>query len=69
MINETRPAHPVTHAVATAIAHRCVGIIEGLLRQEERHEAAREFYLAAREELGRLPPERQQLLPIYGGER
>jgi hypothetical protein len=69
MINQSQPAHPVTHQVATAIAWRCVGIIEGLLRQEEKAEAAREFYLAARSELERLSPERQQLLPIYGGKR
>ncbi len=69
MINQNQPCSPVTHQVATAIAHRCVGIIEGLLRQEEKPEAAREFYLAVRDEIERLPPERQQLLPIYGGKQ
>jgi hypothetical protein len=69
MIDQSQPAHPMTHAVATAIARRCVEVIENLLRQEEKAEAAREFYLAARAELERLSPGRQQLLPIYGGKR
>jgi hypothetical protein len=60
-----KAADPVVHATATAIARRCVGIIEPLLRLEERGEAAREFYIAIREELERLPPEKQLLLPAF----
>ncbi len=51
MIIESQAADPATHAAAARIARRCVGIIEPLLRQEEKPEAAREFYIVAREEL------------------
>ncbi len=40
-----------THETAIAIARRCVWIIQAVLREEERVEAAREFYTVAREEI------------------
>ena len=52
------PTDPVSHDLAVRVARRCVGIIEPLLRQEEKPEAAREFYLAVREELTAPPKER-----------
>ena len=51
MIVESQAADPAVHAAAVRIARRSVGIIEPLLRQEEKPEAAREFYIVAREEL------------------
>lgn len=63
MIQTNQPADPVIHQAARRLAWRCVGIIENLLRQEEIHEAAREFYLVAREDMERLKeqfqPQRQ----------
>jgi hypothetical protein len=53
MIEITRPADPDVHAMAIAIARRCVYIIQAVLREEERIEALREFYMIAREELER----------------
>jgi hypothetical protein len=44
-------ANNVINDMARRIAFRCLGIIEPLLRQEEKREAAREFYLVARDEL------------------
>lgn len=66
MINQNPPCDPVTHQVASAIADRCVDIIEGLLRQEEKPEAAREFYLVVLDELDRLSAEFKPLLPLSG---
>ena len=51
MVIESQAADPALHAAAVRISRRCVGIIERLLRQEEKPEAAREFYIVAREEL------------------
>ena len=45
------PADARTHETAISIARRCVWIIQAVLREEERIEALREFYLVAREEL------------------
>ena len=53
MIDSSKPADPKIHAVATAIARRCTYVIQACLREEERGEALREFYLVAREELER----------------
>lgn len=50
----TGATDPVTHETAVRIAQRCVWIIQAVLREEERIEAAREFYVVAREELNRL---------------
>jgi len=47
MIIESQAASPAVHAAAVKIARRCVGIIKPLLMPE----AAREFYIVARDEL------------------
>lgn len=54
MIQANQSADPVIHQAARRLAWRCVGIIENLLRQEELPEAAREFYLIAREDMEKL---------------
>ena len=46
---------PLIHELAVKIARRAVAIILPLLRQDEVHEALREFYLAARQELDASP--------------
>lgn len=45
------PADPLIHQAATRIAERFVWVIQAILRPEERPEALREAYLAAREEI------------------
>jgi hypothetical protein len=57
MIHRHQAADPAVHRLSIAIAQRCVGIIQTLLRPEERREAEREFYLAARAELEKRPGE------------
>jgi hypothetical protein len=59
MVVESASCDPVIHAAAVRISRRCVGIIEPLLRQEEKPEAAREFYLVARDELERMRERRK----------
>ena len=49
------PTDAKTHETAIAIARRCVWIIQAVLREEERIDAVREFYMIAREELEKLP--------------
>ena len=51
------PTDAKTHETAIAIARRCVWIIQAVLREEERIDAAREFYTAAREEIEKLRDE------------
>ena len=51
MLIESQSADPAVHALAVRIAQRCVWIIQAVLREEERGEAAREFYRVCREEL------------------
>jgi hypothetical protein len=53
VIQANQPADPKIHAKAVAIARRCVYVIQAILRDEERGDALREFYLIAREELER----------------
>jgi hypothetical protein len=48
---ENQPTDARTHETAIRIARRCRHIIQGVLREEEWHEADREFYRVAREEL------------------
>lgn len=55
MFIENQAADPVVHALAVAIARRCVWIIQAVLREEERGDAAREFYRVVREELEKKP--------------
>jgi hypothetical protein len=54
MFVESASCDPVIHATAVRISRRCVGIIEPLLRQEEKPEAAREFYIVVRDELEKM---------------
>jgi hypothetical protein len=48
------PTDAKTHETAIAIARRCVWIIQAVLREEERIDAVREFYMITREELEKL---------------
>lgn len=54
---ECQSADPRTHELCVRIAHRCVGVIEPLLRQEEVREALTEFYRAARLEVEAAGPQ------------
>jgi proteasome lid subunit RPN8/RPN11 len=54
MIQAHQPVDPVIHHAARRHARRCVGLIEGLLREEEVPDAAREFYRLAREDMEAL---------------
>lgn len=49
MIQQNAPADPATHELCMRLAQKCLWIIQGCLREEERVEALREFYMAARE--------------------
>ncbi|MGE3818043.1 MAG: hypothetical protein AB7I30_01280 [Isosphaeraceae bacterium] len=51
MLAHHQAADPAVHELAIKIARRAVAIIGPPPRQEEIHEAPREFYLATREEL------------------
>lgn len=51
MFIESKAADPAVHAISVRIAKRCVWIIQAVLREEERIDAAREFYRVVREEL------------------
>ena len=48
------PTDQATHESAIAIARRCTWVIQAVLREEERIDAVREFYMIAREELEKL---------------
>ena len=50
----TGATDPRTHETAVRIAQHCTWIIQAVLREEERIEAAREFFVVAREELEKL---------------
>lgn len=50
-IIESQAADPAVHRLSIEIARKCVWIIQGCLREEERIEATREFYKVAREAL------------------
>jgi hypothetical protein len=54
MTQEHRPADPIIRQAARRLAWRNVATIESLLRDEEMPEAAREFQLAAVEEMEAL---------------
>jgi hypothetical protein len=47
----SQPCDPAVHAQCIKIARKCVWIIQACLREEERGEALREFYMVCREEL------------------
>lgn len=51
MFVESQSADPAVHRLSVTIAKRCVWVIQAILREEERIEAAREFYRVCREEL------------------
>ena len=51
MFIESAPADPDIHKAACRIAVRCRNIVQACLREEEWHEADREFYRIAREVL------------------
>jgi hypothetical protein len=55
MFIENQPCDPALHALCVRIARRCVWIIQACLREEERIDAAREFYRVLREELAKKP--------------
>lgn len=55
MFIESQAADPAVHALCVRIAKRCVWIIQAVLREEERIEAAREFYRVCREEIDKPP--------------
>jgi hypothetical protein len=49
-----RPTDETTHETAITIARRCTWVIQAILREEERIDALREFYMITREELEKL---------------
>ena len=55
MLQSHQSTDPALHALCVRIAQRCVWIIQAVLREEERGEAAREFYQVCREELEKRP--------------
>ena len=59
MIRLDRAADPAVHKLCATIASRCTRVIQAVLRDDERHLAASEFYMIAREEIekGREGPE------------
>jgi hypothetical protein len=52
---ESQAADPAAHALSIRIARRCTQIIQACLREEERADAAREFYRICRDELDKKP--------------
>jgi hypothetical protein len=55
MIESNVPADPHVHARAITLARKCRHVIQGILREEERGDADREFYLIIRKGLEDLP--------------
>jgi hypothetical protein len=49
MFIQSQSCDPAVHRLCCTIANRCVWIIQACLREEERIEAAREFYLVCRQ--------------------
>jgi hypothetical protein len=49
MIQRNSPVDPTVHWICTEMAKKCLHIVSGLLRDEERHDALEAFYIAARE--------------------
>ena len=52
---ESQATDPAVHNLCITIARRCVWVIQAVLREEERHLAAQEFYRVCREEVGKKP--------------
>ncbi len=61
MFIEGQSADPAVHRVCIEIAKRCVWVIQAVLREEERHLAAQEFYRVCREELDKKPGREPEL--------
>ena len=57
MIQKNAPCYPAVHSICIQIASKCLWIIQGCLREEERGDALEAFYLAAREILDKPQPE------------
>jgi len=57
MIQQNAACDPAVHAICIQIARKCLWIIRGCLRDEERHDALEAFYLAAREALDKPQPQ------------
>jgi hypothetical protein len=55
MIIESQAADPAVHRLCITIAKRCVWVIQAVLRDEERHLAAQEFYRVCHEEIEKKP--------------
>jgi hypothetical protein len=54
MIHQNQPADSTIHFESMRIAKACRHVIDALLREEERIECDREFYLIIRESLERM---------------
>jgi hypothetical protein len=61
MFVESQAADPAVHALCVTIAKRCVWVIQAVLRDEERHLAAQEFYRVCREEIEKRPGREKEL--------
>jgi len=61
MFIESQSADPTVHRICMEIAQRCLGVIEPLLRQEERREALTEFYRAARSVVEKPPSQAEEV--------
>jgi hypothetical protein len=55
MIESNVPDDPLVHARAIMLARKCRRVIQAILREEERGDADREFYLIIRKGLEDLP--------------
>jgi hypothetical protein len=55
MFIESQSVDPAAHRLCKTIAQRCLWIIQAVLRDEEKGDAAREFYRVCREELDKKP--------------
>ena len=55
MFIESQSVDPAVHRLCITIAQRCVWITQAVLREEERGDAAREFYRVCREEIEKKP--------------
>jgi hypothetical protein len=55
MIQQNQPCDPAVHSLAVRCANKLVWIIQACLREEERVEAAHQFYLVLVEELAKNP--------------
>lgn len=59
MFIESQSANPAVHNLSVRIAKRCVWVIQGVLREEERALAVNEFYRVCRKEIEK-PPGREE---------